>query len=126
MSNVVDVYREACKQRDAAYETVIDVCVHVVLLANILRTEPENVQIVQIPQAIGIPNAGLSFDGLRWPTAIAINNALAEYHIAVRAVRIAWTNVCGRGEDQGLAPPPSDPWAAMRREFLSRASRPPH
>jgi len=98
---------------------------HVVLLANILRTTPQNVQIVGTPNAIGIAFAGVSFNGSQWPTASAINNALADYHAAVSAVRTAWTNVQIHGEQQGLAPPPADPWAAMRTELLNRANRPP-
>jgi hypothetical protein len=123
MSDLTDTYREACKLRDAAYEAVIDVCLHVVLLANILRTTPQNVQIVGIPNVIGISSAGVSFNGSQWPTASAINNALADYHSAVGAVRTAWTNVQIHGEQQGLAPPSADPWATMRTELLNRANR---
>ena len=125
MSDITDGYRDACKRRDNAYEAVINVCMHVVLLANILRTTPQNVQIVGISNAIGISSAGLSFDGTQWPTAIAINNALADYHAAVSTVRTAWTNAQIHGEQQGLALPPADPWAAMRTELLNRANRPP-
>jgi hypothetical protein len=124
MSNVTDKYRDACKRRDAAYEDVIAVCEHVVLLANRLRFSPENVQIVGISPAIGITSAGLSFNGTEWPTAAAINNALAEYHAAVSEVRTAWTNVQIHGEHQGLAAPPRDPWAAMRTELQNRANLP--
>ena len=119
-----DAYRDACKRRDAAYEAIIDACLHVVLLANILRTSPQNVQIVGIPNAIGISSAGVSFNGSQWPTASAINYALAAYHEAVGSVRTAWTNVQIHGEQQGLAAPPADPWATMRTELLNRASRP--
>ena len=125
MSDITDAYRDACKGRDDAYEAVINVCLHVVLLANILRTTPQNVQIVDIPNATGIASAGLSFNGSQWPTASAINNALADYHAAATAVRSAWTNVQIHGEQQGLATPPADPWAAMRTELLNRANRPP-
>jgi hypothetical protein len=125
MTDITDRYLEVCKQKDVAYEAVINVCQHVVLLANILRSTPENVQIAQIPGAIGIANAGLSFDGSHWPTATAINNALADYHTAISAVRTAWINVQARGEQQGLQPPPADPWGTMRTEFLNRANRPP-
>jgi hypothetical protein len=125
MSYLTDTYREVCKQRDAAYEGIIDACLHVVLLANILRTSPQNVQIVGIPNAIGISSAGVPFNGSQWPTASAINNALADYHAAIGAVRTAWLNVQIHGEQQGLAPPPDDPWATMRTELLNRASRPP-
>jgi len=125
MSDITDVYRVACKRRDDAYESVINVCLHVVLLANILRSAPGNVQIVGISPAIGIAKAGLSFNGSQWPTAVAINNALAEFHAAASAVQTAWLNVQIRGEQQGLAAPPADPWATMRKELLSRANLPP-
>jgi len=125
MSEVTDAYLNACKRRDEAYESVINVCGHVVLLANILRSNPGNVQIGGISGALGIINAGLSFDGSQWPTATAINNSLAEFHQAVSAVKTAWMNVQLRNVQQGLSPPPRDPWAAMRNELLSRANRPP-
>lgn len=125
MSEFTDAYLAACKHRDEAHEAVISVCLHVVLLAKILRETPGNVMIVDIPGALGIARAGLSFNGSQWPTATAINNALAQYHQALGAVQAAWTNVRLRNEERGLAPPPSDPWAAMRNEMLSRANHPP-
>jgi hypothetical protein len=100
----------------------MEVCVPVILLANILRSEPGNVQIVQIPHAVGIASANRSFNGSGWPTAISINNALAEYHASIGAVKTAWMNVQIQGEQQGLAAPPDDPWAALRTELLNRAN----
>jgi hypothetical protein len=125
MSEVTDAYRDACLRQATAYETVIHVCQHVVLLADVLRKAPQTVQIVGVPQALGIARAEVDFNGAEWPTATAINNALADFHAAVSAVRVAWTNVRVRGEEHGLAAPPADPWEAMRKETLSRASRPP-
>jgi hypothetical protein len=83
------------------------------------------VQIVGIPHALGVVSAGLSFNGSQWPAASTINNALAGYHTAVSATQTAWLNVQIHGEQQGLAAPPADPWAAMRKELLNRANLPP-
>jgi hypothetical protein len=80
---------------------------------------------VQIPQAVGIAKADLSFNGSQWPTAIAINNALAEYHAAIGAVQTAWLNVQIRGEHHGLVPPSADQWATMRQELQNRVNRQP-
>jgi hypothetical protein len=125
MSDITERYLEASRQHDAAYEAAVNVCQHIVLLSDILRRTPGKVQIVQIPNQLGIAAAEVDFDGSNWPTATAVNNALADYHAAVRAVKTAWINVQGHGQHQGLQPPPSDPWEAMRREFLRRASLPP-
>src|SRR5260370_33559706 len=106
MSDLTDTYRQVCKQRDAAYEGIIDACLHVVLLANILRTSPQIVQIVGIPNAIGISSACGSFNGSQWPTASAIINALADYHGPIGAVRTAWMHVPRQGSAQGVRPHP--------------------
>jgi len=126
MSDVTDTYREECRKLSEAYEKVVDVCHHVVMLADLLRTRPRELQIGGISNALGIAASTLTFDASRWPTATDINNALAEYHHAVSAARTAWTNVQIRNEQAGLAPPESDPWAAMRNEFLRRVNLPPH
>jgi hypothetical protein len=125
MSDRIGSYRTACKRKDEALEAAINVCLPVVLLADILRKSPDRVQIVQIPQARGIIEAKVNFDGSRWPTAAAINDALAEYHDALAEVRVAWTNVQIGGDAQGLQPPPADGWAVMRQELLGRANRQP-
>jgi hypothetical protein len=125
MSDRTDAYQTACKNRDAALEAVINACLPVVMLADILRSSPDKVQIVQIPQARGIIKAEVSFNGTGWPTATIINNALAEYHDALGELQAAWTNVRIVNEHHGLQPPPDDGWVAMRQELRGRASRPP-
>ena len=125
MSDLVETYRTACKARDAKLESVITACQHVILLSDLLRARPQEIQIVGIPQQVGISSAKVNFNGSNWPTASQINNALAEYHQALGAVRVAWLNVQVHGQEQGLAAPPSDPWGAMRKEVIHRASRPP-
>jgi hypothetical protein len=125
MSDRTDAYRETCLRRDAALEKVIDACLPIVILGGILSSAPQSVQIVQIPQALGIVASMVSFNGANWPTATAINNALAEYHTILGELRASWTNVQIANEHHGLQPPPSDGWVAMRQELLGRANRPP-
>jgi hypothetical protein len=125
MSDRTEAYQAACKRRDAALEELVNACFPVVMLADILRASPDRVQIVQIRQARGIIKAEVSFDGSQWPTAVSINNALAEYHEALGEVQVAWLNVQIGGDSQGLQPPPADGWEAMRRELRSRANRLP-
>jgi hypothetical protein len=125
MSERTDAYRAACQQRDEALEEVVNTCLPVVLLARILQSTPGRVQIVQIPQAIGIAKAEFNFDGSQWPAAVAINNALAKYHAAIGEAQTAWMNVQIAGEHHGLQPPSGTEWETMRRELLSGVSRQP-
>ena len=118
-------YMSAVAEQKEAYDRLITACEHIVLLADMLQTEPNNIEITGIVNALGIPKAAISFNAINWPNPATINNALSEYHSAISKINTAWTNVMFRNLEAGLQPPDHDPWESIRSDLRSMAKRRP-
>jgi len=120
MSERTATYQASVRRYEQAFATLHRITDAITTVGDPLRDQPERLRFAQIPGALAMPiSTDRTFDGMAWPPAQDIHNALAECHSAIGELRVAWINV-PIDERSGLKEPPDHPWATVRQRRQTR------
>jgi len=107
MPDTIRDYLESRKQYDAANRLVNELVTAIQDVGRHLSRNPLNFMFSNVE--VGMPaevlsSQSISFDGNRWPSAMAIQNALLSLHQAKQAAFRAW-GALDPADQAGLIPP---------------------